>query len=97
MAAFCRLIILLYLLSLAGDIELNPGPVKRPCSLCCKPVKCNQDGVECSNCATWCHRKCEGMSLAKYNRLSNSDDEWLCRQCVMPNFRIHFLVLTWVR
>ena len=28
----------------------------------------------------------EGMSLAEYNRLSNSDDEWFRRQCVMTNF-----------
>ena len=43
------------LLWLAGGIELNPGRVKGPCVLCAKPVKSNQDGVECFNCAKWYH------------------------------------------
>ena len=77
---------MLILLQLSGNIELNPGLVKWPCILCSKPVRSNQDSVECSNCATWCHHKCKGMSLAEYNRQSNCDDEWLCRQCVLSGF-----------
>ena len=90
MMAVCFLVVLPCLLWLAGDIELNPGPVKWPCVLCAKPVRSNQDGVECSNCAKWCHRKCEEMSLAEYHRLSNSNDDWFCRQCTLPNFSDSF-------
>ena len=88
--AVCCLVVLSCLLWLAGDIELNPGPVKWPSVLCAKPVKSNQDGVECSNCVKWCHRKCEEMSLVEYHRLSNSDYDWFCHHCTLPNFSDSF-------
>ena len=53
-----------WLLLLAGDVELNPGPVRFPCTVCQKPVKCNQRGIQCSICDNWTHAKCE-VSLLK--------------------------------
>ena len=47
-----RLCILL-MLSLAGDVESNPGPVKYPCQICEKPVRMNQKGVACDSCDQW--------------------------------------------
>ena len=35
--------------------------------------------------------KCEGMSLAEYYRLSDSNDDWFCRgECALPNFSDSF-------
>ena len=39
-----------WLLMLSGDIELNPGPVKFPCTICKNPVKKNQRGLCCDVC-----------------------------------------------
>ena len=36
-----------WLLLLSGDIEINPGPVRYPCTVCAKPVRVNQRGVMC--------------------------------------------------
>ena len=68
-----------------GSSEPFEPPLPTPLVLSAKPVKSNQDGVECSNYAKWC-RKCEEMSLAEYHKLSNSDNDWFCRQCTLPNF-----------
>ena len=51
-----------WLLLLAGDVEINPGPVRFLCTVCQKPVKRNQRGTECSNCTHWTHAKCGGIS-----------------------------------
>ena len=69
-------------LLLAGDIEENPGPrFKYPCTLCSKPVKCNQMGICCDSCDLWTHAKCCGMKVDEYNAVSKVD--WYCRQCLM--------------
>ena len=60
-------------LLLSGDISVNPGPVKNPCSACQKPVRKN-------------HIKCIDMPILEYNNLSNSDEDWYCRTCTLPNF-----------
>ena len=42
--ALCLLfVILLWTLSICGDIELNPGPAKGLCVLHSKPIKLNQE------------------------------------------------------
>ena len=43
------------LLTLGGDIQLNPGPIKNPCGICQKSVKCNQRSINCDICNTWFH------------------------------------------
>ena len=43
-------LLLFSLLSLSGDVELNPGPVRHPCRMCDHRVKCNQRGVQCECC-----------------------------------------------
>ena len=79
-AAQIRVLFLLLLIS--GNVHPNPGPVKFLCIICCKPVKSNQDGIECSTCSLWCHRICAGMSKEEYIALSLSDDDWFCCHCV---------------
>ena len=47
-----------FLLSLAGDIELNPGPSKpkHPCLIGIKAVRWKQKAVQCDQCDGWYHK-----------------------------------------
>ena len=40
-----------YLLILSGDINLHPGPVQYPCSVCAKPVRTRF--ISCDKCGLW--------------------------------------------
>jgi hypothetical protein len=37
---------------LSGDIHINPGAIKYPCTLCQKSVRSNQKAIQCD----FCHR-----------------------------------------
>ena len=66
-----------------GDIEPNPGPNYRyPCTMCKKPVKSNQKGIECSNCSLWTHSHCAGVSDGTYLTISD-DTTWFCPSCTL--------------
>ena len=71
----------LLLILMAGDIQLNPGPVKFPCTHCSKPVRCNQMGLQCDLCEHWVHGKCEHLSKQDYLRLSADSSPWFCKNC----------------
>ena len=43
-----------YLLIFSGDINLHPGPVKYPCSMCAKPVR--KRIISCEKCGLWLHK-----------------------------------------
>ena len=71
-----------WLLLLGGDVETNPGPVRYPCTVCGRPVKSNQQGIECSMCGKWTHASCCGVSHEEYLRLGENEDElWYCPIC----------------
>ena len=74
-----------WLLILAGDIELNPGPLKYPCSVCHSSVKNNQRGIFCNKCELWAHAKCCDVSVEYYNKLSKDGDcfQWFCKRCLL--------------
>ena len=76
-----------FLLSLAGDIELNPGPYKpkHPCLICTKAVRWNQKAVQCDQCDGWYHKECMGMSTHVYEAMAG-DISWICCSCGIPNF-----------
>ena len=44
-----------YLLILSGDINLHPGPVQYPCSMCAKLVR--KRFISCEKCGLWIHKK----------------------------------------
>ena len=76
---------LLLLLLLAGDIEVNPGPVRKwkyPCGVCSAPVKSNQRGIQCDVCANWLHTRCIGIANDLYEDLRLSDESWCCKRCL---------------
>jgi hypothetical protein len=73
-------------LLLSGDISVNPGPVENPCGACQKPVRKNQRAILCDDCCYWYQIKCIDMPILEYNNVSNSDEDWYCRTCTLPNF-----------
>ena len=74
----------LLLLSIAKDIEPNPGPVKYPCQICKKAVKWTTPSVCCDSCELWYHKDCMFMNTAVYEGLRNVS--WYCCACGLPNF-----------
>lgn len=83
--------LLLSLLFLSGNIEVNPGPhYKNPCGECSRPVKRNQNGIQCDQCDVWYHANCSSISLPMYEILANTSLTWICPQCGFPNFSDSF-------
>ncbi len=71
-----------WLLLLAGDVEVNPGPIRYPCTVCSKSVKSNQRGILCDRCELWTHARCCQTDATEYERLGTNDGEdWLCPLC----------------
>lgn len=56
----------LLVLLLLYNVELNPGPVYFPYSVCYKPVRVNQQALLCDFCTYWCHRICCGVDACTY-------------------------------
>jgi len=78
-----------YLLILSGDVSLNPGPFKHPCTVCSKCVRSNQKALECDGCQMWAHIGCVGVSKKLYSELeAKSQFSWHCPTCLfseLPN------------
>ena len=75
-----------FLLLVSGDISLNPGPTKYPCTICDRGVR---KGDYCTNCKMWVHQKCENISNIEYRRLSKIPDAiymYTCRNCAVSDF-----------
>ena len=72
------------LLLLSGDVHPNQGPTKHPRGTCDTSVRSNQRRVVCDTCATWSHIKCVPIDRAAYERLSDSDEMWICIKCSLP-------------
>ena len=82
------------LLLLGGDVELNSGDKNHhPCGICSKPVRSDQEGIQCNDCRLWFHKNtgCCEMSTDMYNTLSNSPCVLLCPHCNEPNHSNSFL------
>ena len=62
-----------YLLILSGDINLHPGPVQYPCSVCAKPVK--KRLISCEKCGLWIHKRCNQFEKPRIGSLLT------CRPC----------------
>ena len=80
----------IYRILLSGDISLNPGPVRWPCSVCGKAVATNHRAIQCDNCDKWCHisRKCGNVSLKDCRKFMNDSINslrWYCPPCTNQN------------
>lgn len=71
------------LLCLAGDIALNPGPARFPCTVCTHPVHDDQHGIQCDGCMEWTHAGCANVSVDFYNQLeAKVEFSWHCPLCL---------------
>ena len=72
-----------YVFLLCGDVALNPGPMKWPCTVCGKSVKSNDRALLCDLCVYWSHTRCVGVSEIHYQELCEVSDEfnWHCPSC----------------
>jgi hypothetical protein len=71
-----------YLVLLAGDVSLNPGPFteignNEQCPSCSKVIRKNQPRLQCRLCELNCHLKCLGTD----SNLTN-----YCQGCSVHNF-----------
>lgn len=72
--------------SVLGGVKGRRHPLwKFPCSVCCKPVKCNQKGLYCDLCNRWCHSRCSDVSDIQYAHLSalGPESPWYCQACTI--------------
>ena len=81
---------LILILTLAGDIELNPEPRTKqhniyPCGLCEHSVTWNCEGICCEDCSVWHHRSCIELCSADYDLLQRPNVQWLCCKCEIIN------------
>ena len=67
---------LLLLLALAGDVHLNPGPSRYPCSVCFNNI--TSQGTRCSH---WVHSGCSDLRNAVDYRKANY---FICTACMTP-------------
>ena len=72
--------------SVLEEVKRRRQPLwKFPCSVCCKPVKCNQKGLYCDLCNHWCHSHCSDVSDTQHARLSVNGPAkpWFCHTCTL--------------
>ncbi len=83
---------ILYLsLLLSADIEMNPGPSKYPYGVCNCLVANNHRAVQCDNCDTYVHIKCDEMTSKKYDCFNKYRWlSWECWTCRVPNITDSF-------
>ena len=48
---------------------LNPGPARNPCGVCTKPVRSNQQAIECEECYSWYYKQCLAINNAVFKAL----------------------------
>ena len=61
-------------------------PVKYPCKICSKAVENNHRALQCDECDTWVHIKCNQLNSATYKILKEDKTPWYCIQCTKSFF-----------
>nr|CAI5843001.1 unnamed protein product [Callosobruchus analis] len=51
------------------------------CDICNKIVSDDDEGLLCEECLIWKHRVCLSIGLKLYQRLTKSEDPWVCDSC----------------
>ena len=85
-----------FLVVLAGDVSLNPGPETDHCALCTKGCRKNQRAVQCDECDRWFHAKCINMNHHEYLDISTLAAYRSCMDCLFPNFDVPTRSETWL-
>ena len=78
------------LILVCGDVALNPGPAKYPCTVCTLAVRSNQRALLCDNCNLWIHCTCCGVGKAQYCSYQQQEDfSWMCPSCLTAHMPFH--------
>ena len=76
----------LKLIVLFGDIEMNPGPLKNPCSMCKKAVARTHRSLKCSTCNDLCHigKNCGNVKNQDFINIKGQGSGylWSCPVCL---------------
>ena len=82
------LISMYILISIAADIETNPGPTDYPCGSCALEVCDDDPAVNLDVCGQWFHIYCQSIGQDIYDDLVNTDRSfsWVCSNCEGLNF-----------
>ena len=84
---------LFLLIILSGNIQQNPGPIRYPCAICSKPEVKNHQGLQCDECDTWVHAKCDGLTKEDYKKYQNIHSlVFQCPQCRLLTFTDSFFM-----
>ena len=81
--------LLISILLMCGDIQLKPGhQYMYPCGICAKPVRINQQVIQCDFCDIWHHIRCMNMDRIAHEALENSSCVacQVASKCGMPNY-----------
>ncbi|XP_060607821.1 uncharacterized protein LOC132759963 [Ruditapes philippinarum] len=70
-----------FLILLAGDIQVNPGPIRNPCFKCCRPIASTHRNVKCVTCNHKWHIKCQQISPREFTSLYSNLESWMCNAC----------------
>ena len=77
-------------LLLSFNVELNPGPVCFLCSVCYKPVRVNQQALQCDLCTYWCHRVCCDVDVHTHADFQSAVVfSWTCPRCIAGVMPFH--------
>ena len=71
---------LFILLILAGDFEMNTGPMFQ-CGLCKKYCKASDRLLECEECENRFHASCSNLGDNELVRIESGDGAWYCTNC----------------
>ena len=70
----------------AGDVELNPGDIRNPCSVCGKSVARSHRALDCSTCKLQSHIRCSSITPTLYRELlARGKYYWECSSCLWKN------------
>ena len=71
---------------------VKSSPIVAPpgdhCGVCRRAVEwsCTVGAIACDECDVWYHTDCMGMSRETYDRLNNTNINWICKNCNRLNF-----------
>ena len=68
------------------NLYINDKTKCTNCSDCKMKLKPISSSINCDNCNIWVHLKCSGLTKERFLSLSNSEDQWYCRNCTRTIF-----------